>query len=126
VSWVADTSWLYALIDEADRHHLKARGQASKPEPVEVPEAILAETLDLIRYRHGKKLAEAALKGFERLPHFVLGEGAPCRETASVWRAHEGLSYADAAAVAAAQKRGFGLRSFDGRQLRALAATRPD
>ena len=120
MSWVADTSWLYALIDDADPHHAKARSQAGEPEPVEVPEVILAETLDLLHYRHGRKAAEAALEGFEKLPHFALGGGAPLAETASVWRDHAGLSYADAAAVAAARKHKFGLRSFDKRQLRAL------
>ena len=126
MSWVADTSWLYALIDGADPHHLKARSQASQPDPVEVPEVVLAETLDLVRYRHGRKVAQAALTGFELLPHFALGEGAPHGETAAVWRGHTALSYADAAAVATARRRGFGLRSFDRRQLRAFAAARPE
>lgn len=124
MSWVADTSWLYALIDDADPHHGEARGQAKKPDPVEVPEVILAETLDLIRYRHGNKVAKDALEGFERLPHFALGEGVAHDAVVGVWREHDTLSYADATAVAAARRRNFGLRSFDRRQLRALEQSR--
>lgn len=122
MSWVADTSWLYALVDDADRHHATARHEAEVPEPVEVPEAILAETLDLIRYRHGKRAALAALDGFERLPHFVLGDGDAHDGTVEVWRQHAGLTFADAAAVATARRRRYRLRSFDRRQLRASAA----
>lgn len=125
MSWVADTSWLYALIDDADPHHAKARSQAGEPEPIEVPDVVLAETLDLIRYRFGKEAAVEALEGFEKLPHFALGGGAPLGETANVWRSHAALSYADAAAVAAARKRKFGLRSFDRRQLRAMEDAAP-
>ncbi len=124
MSWVADTSWLYALIDDADPHHTKARDQASEPDPVEVPEVILAEALDLIRCRHGPKVARAALAGFEKLPHFVLGEATSHLDTVVVWRTNSALSFADAAAVAAARRRSFGLRSFDQRQLRVLAAAR--
>ena len=122
MTWVADTSWLYALIDDADPHHVQARREASQPDPVEVPEAILAETLDLIRYRHGKEVAKDALGGFARLPQFALGEAAPHADVASIWRAHAALSYADATAVAVARRRNMGLRSFDRRQLRALRA----
>lgn len=124
MSWVADTSWLYALVDEADPHHGEARNQAQEPEPVEVPEVILAETLDLIRYRHGKGFAKETLAGFEHLPHFVLGESVVHAEAAAVWREHGALSYADAVAIAAARRRDFALRSFDRRQLRALRETR--
>lgn len=120
MTWVADTSWLYALVDDADPHHVNARNQAKAPEPVEIPPAILAETLDLIRYRHGKKAAAAALAGFEALPHFAIEEEGDHKATAAVWRAHEALTYADASAVAAAHRLRFGLRSFDRRQLRAL------
>lgn len=124
MTWVADTSWLYALVDEADPHHREARQQAAQPDPVEVPEIILAETIDLIRYRHGRDSAEAALADFERLPHFALGEGVPHAETSSVWREHSTLSYADASAVALAYRHNFGLRSFDRRQLRAYQSRR--
>ncbi|HEX9710040.1 MAG TPA: PIN domain-containing protein [Candidatus Thermoplasmatota archaeon] len=123
MTWVADTSWLYALVDLADPHHAKARAQAAQPDPVEVPEVILAETLDLVRYRHGRNAAVQALDGFGRLPHFVLGESPRHAETVSVWRAHDALSYADAAAVAQARSRGYGLRSFDARQIRAFGGS---
>ena len=120
MSWIADTSWLYALVDNADPHHEDARSQAKIPAPVEIPQAIMAETLDLIRYRHGKKAAIAALVGYEALPHFAIQDEGDHAATAVVWRQHEGLTYADATAVAAAKRRGFGLRSFDRRQVRAL------
>jgi predicted nucleic acid-binding protein len=120
MTWVADTSWLYALIDDADPHHAEARAQAREPDPVEIPEAILAETLDLIRYRHGKGFAVKVLDGFVRLPHFVLGGGAALDEAAGVWRSRLALSYADAVAIAVARGLNAGLRSFDRRQLRAL------
>jgi predicted nucleic acid-binding protein len=125
MTWVADTSWLYALVDSADPHHLKARNEARQADPVEVPEVIVAETLDLIRYRFGKAAARRALEGFERLPHFALGEQPGHSEAVSVWSANEALSYADATAVALARTRGFGLRSFDERQLKALRANAP-
>ena len=125
MSWVADTSWLYALMDTADTHHDEARAQAEEPAPVEIPEPILAETLDLIAHRHGKALAELTLKGFERLPHFVLGEPSPHAESVSVWRDNRGLSFADATAVAHARTRNYGLRTFDRRQQRAFQAAKP-
>ncbi len=124
MTWVADTSWLYALVDDRDPHHLQARSKARQPEPVEVPETILAETLDLIRYRQGKQASKDALRGFERLPHFVLGAPIRLEEVAAVWRAEEALSFADSTAVAAALSRGRGLASFDRRQIRARQLAR--
>ena len=122
MTWVADTSWLYALIDSDDPHHGQARAEAKEAVPIEIPDAILAETLDLIRYRLGKSEAIDALAGFEKLAHFVIGERASPAEVKRVWVDHKSLSFADASAVALALKRGFGLRSFDKRQLRAVRA----
>jgi predicted nucleic acid-binding protein len=120
MTWVADTSWLYALVDSDDSHHVQARAEAEVADPVEIPEVILAETLDLIRYRLGKRQALEALEGFEQLAHFVIGERAGLAEVKRVWSEHRSLSFADACAVALALKRGVGLRSFDKRQLRAV------
>ncbi len=125
MTWVADTSWLYALFDEADYHHRTARSEAMLAEPVAVPEAILAETLDLMRYRHGKPLAKKALEGLGRLPHFAIGEGVPHADSAAEWRCHAGLSYADATAVALARRKGLKLRTFDRRQAKALESAEP-
>jgi predicted nucleic acid-binding protein len=120
MTWVADTSWLFALIDPDDAHHEQARQEARQAAPVEIPDVILAETLDLIRWRFGKSEALEALEGFEKLPHFVIGERASLADVKQVWMNHKSLTFADACAVALALKRGFGLRSFDKRQLRAV------
>ena len=120
MSWVADTSWLYAMADELDSHHRSALSEARHPEPVEIPPIIMAETLLLVQYRRGKAAAEAALREIEKLPHFVLGQGTSHPEIVKIWRANAHLSYPDAAAVAAAWVKRFGLRSFDLRQLKAL------
>jgi predicted nucleic acid-binding protein len=78
----------------------------------------------LIAYRHGRKAALQALAGFGRLPHFVLGEQPGHGATVEAWRKNSGFSFADAAAVAHAKARGFDLRSFDARQVRALRTSR--
>lgn len=124
MKWVADTSWLYALIDDVDPHHREARGQAEQPDPVVVPQVILAETMDLIRYRHGKKAAERVLDAFEGLPHFVLGGDIEHSEASAIWRRHAPLSYSDAVAVAAARRGKMELRTFDRRQRKALQMER--
>lgn len=120
---VADTSWLYAFFVATDAHHKAAVDQSRKVEALHVPPAIMVETLDLIRLRKGlgRPGAEGALEQMEADSHFRLGE--PPHDhlaTASVYRAAQALSYADAAAVAAARRLGLDLLTFDADQRAAL------
>lgn len=119
MTWVADTSWLYALFDEDDAHHRKATQEAQDPEPVEVPPLIAKEVLDLARKRRGKPAALRMLADLRRIPHLVFVDEARPAATFEVWRA-QAVSLADANAIAWARYRGARLRTFDARQQAAL------
>lgn len=121
---VADTSWLYAFFVASDIHHSKAVQQSTKVETVHVPPAIVVETLDLIRLRNrlGRSKAENALSQMENDPHFRLADPPHDHAAAAqIYRAAKGLSYADAAAVAAARRLGLDLLTFDEGQQAAVA-----
>lgn len=122
---VADTSWLYAFFVASDAHHEKAVAQSGSIESLHVPPAILVETLDLMRLRKGlgRASAENALGQMEADPHFRLAEPPHDHAAAAkVYRGNRRLSYADAAAVAAARRVGGELCTFDKRQRAALGA----
>lgn len=120
IARVADTSWLYAVFDEDDAHHDRAAGLVRTPEITLVPAAIMNETLDLVRYRVGKKAALAAEESLESFPHFDTWFKVDGREAARVWKANRHLSLHDAHAVALARSTGFRLETFDERQAAAV------
>lgn len=57
---VADTSFLYAVLSTSDRFHETAAAEANKPEPIMIPAEIFSETLALVHYRRGFKVAREA------------------------------------------------------------------
>lgn len=115
MTWVADTSWLYALFDADDAHHRRALAEAADPEPIEVPPLIAKELLDLARKRRGKPGALALLADLRRMPHLRMTDEARLDETLALWKAAS-ISLADANAIVWAKHRGGGLRTFDMRQ----------
>lgn len=97
---VADTSVLYALFDEDDDHHEEAAADLGDPEPVEVPSPILAETIDLLRYRAGPTTASAALEDLLALPHVSTAGPVHVEAVQAVFdEAPGGLTLADAFVV---------------------------
>lgn len=120
--WVADTSWLYAFLHRGDARHRDAYQQMEEPSPVRVPPTILAETLDLLKRRHGKDVAVQAWGILSSLPHLQIGSAEPTKEALAIWERNPPLSLADAVAVADALRAGAGLRTFGDAQRKALAA----
>lgn len=70
---VADTSWLFALIDGDDLHHAKAIAQAGSGRSFLVPSEILAETLALVRWKFGREAQHALLAALTAMPHARIG-----------------------------------------------------
>lgn len=114
---VADTSWLYAVFDADDPHHVRAQAELMEPRPTLVPAPIMNEFLDLVRYRGGREAARAALRDMSAFPHFDLWY--PTEENAAIraWQTDRALSMHDAHAVALAIQCGFDLASSDKKQL---------
>jgi len=97
---VADTSALYALFNEGDRHHARASAAMESPEPIVVPREILTETIDLIGYRKGWPHARKALASLLALPHVRPAEPVNLDAVVAVYEAGGGdLSLADAVVV---------------------------
>ena len=118
---VADTSWLYALFNQADVHHDDATADVTIPQVTLVPTAIMNEFLDLVRYRLGKDAAARALDALQDFPHFDLWYPTEEKEAVAVWTTHPHLSMHDAHVVACARTAGFELASFDNRQKAVLS-----
>lgn len=97
---VADTSALYALFDEDDAHHARARDRLAEPEPVLVPREILVETTNLLQYRFGWSATREAVGSLLDEPHVAVAGPVPVE---GVWGAYERaegvLSLADAVVV---------------------------
>ena len=71
-----DTSVLYALFNATDEHHAAARQAVLSHYPIYVPGCVLQETLDLLRFRHGRQVASNALAWLKSTPQFALGGSA--------------------------------------------------
>lgn len=128
-----DTSLLYALFNVRDQWHGQAKRSVEDHRPLLVPPGILQETLDLLRYRHGAKAAEAAWHWLANADKVVL---EPRSGDASFSAVLEGqgragkaaggfdpaLSLADRWCVAYAVANGTVLLTKDGRQEKAFRA----
>lgn len=66
---VADTSALYAFCVESDGHHKQALAAFRDAEPVVIPTEILAETIELLDYRHGFAVGRKARAALAVLPN---------------------------------------------------------
>ncbi len=129
---VADTSWLYALLNARDEFHAVAVAQAESKESIYIPPVILAETLLLVQ-RRGEKLGRnghaLAVEAMDRLaakPSVLMAEPDHDHDaTSRILRAHPRLTYPDAAAVAAARRKAVPLCTFDEAQRQAHASARP-
>lgn len=67
-----DSSLLYALFNAKDQWHQDAKQALGEHRPLLVPPGILQETLDLLRYRHGAKVAVAALQWLAQADQVIL------------------------------------------------------
>lgn len=134
-SCVADTSWVYALLDEADAFHGRAVTEAERMEEIHVPVPVLVETLALVKYRT-EQLGQPEQQGLARTREAVasLAKRANMRlaspehdheATLRVWALHDRLSYPDAAVIAAARREAVDLRTFDRRQRTAHRSGKP-
>jgi predicted nucleic acid-binding protein len=120
--WAVDTSWLFALLNVEDAHHLRARKEAQDPGTLLVNPTALVETLDLVWGREGREGSLAAYRAILMLPQLQLME-SPKGAAMARWIEKFGrLSWADASVLCTAQTEGAGLRSFDDRQRKAFAA----
>lgn len=123
----ADTSWLYALMDEQDAHHDRALQTTEQHSQIDVHVLALAEVLHLIRIRARKLYGQTPALQAERATRKALlavGGLRFCTEldltrSAAIHDRHRPLSFADAALVAHAIGSGQELLSFDARQLAA-------
>ena len=113
---VVDTSLLYAFFNRADAHHEEARAAFRQPAPVGVPASVLQETLDLIRFRHGKRVALEAYHDLCALPHVRLLQAPAEKAVADLWSRREALSHADAGAVVTAWREDADLLTADAKQ----------
>lgn len=113
---VADTSWLYAIFDDKDPHHDKARAWVLEPRVTLVPTAIMHETLDLIAYRHRPESARRAYQDMLSFPHFDMDYPVDEQTAHAIWLREPALSHHDAAVIACAEATGFDIATFDRRQ----------
>lgn len=100
MSVVADTSFLYALYNEEDPHHVRAKKDLHSGEPIYVPMSVITETISLIHYRMGYATANRILKHVLNLPLARAHEGAPLPAVAAAFEHAKGkLSFVDAVVV---------------------------
>lgn len=111
---IADSSVLYALYDEEDEHHERARRALGHPEPVMVPSEILVETVDLLAYRWGWDRGLAALDALMETPHVSRADPVHLEAVHRLHRAADGaLSLADAFVVQTCRALGAEPLAFD-------------
>lgn len=125
---ITDTSFLVALFNGDDPHHQEARARASETKLVIVPGVVLAEFLQVLRYRvqaaqgekAGRSAARQAFQAIESNPTIVVQPDFDVRLASSIYHKSSQLSYVDAIGVAVAHRGSEPLLSFDRRQLAAL------
>lgn len=120
-----DTSVLYALFNEADDWHDKAKRTLRERRPILVPPGVLQETLELLHLRHGAAHARSALQWLAQQPMVLLdpaGAAQSHQAAAEAFlsgtrtpEAHR-IGFADVWCVAHALERGAGLVTNDARQ----------
>lgn len=120
---VADTSWLYALMDSADRFHDEALGEARTARPVLIAPETFAEFMQLIAWRRQvrqdptpRQTAIQAARTLLATPTLRVLPDADAGDSLDVMDAHPRLSYADACAVALARRHRESLLTFDSDQ----------
>lgn len=121
---VADTSFLYAAFDAADARHAKARDELAKAQALDVPLAVLAEFVDLVAYRQGRKVAVATLKALLALPTVGIRGLQHEEQAVALWANRDGISMVDAVGIQACLEHPSRLVSYDKRQAALLAALR--
>lgn len=110
---IADTSVLYALFDEDDKHHKNAVDAIEDPDPILIPREILVETVDLIGLRENADHARYILDILTSLPHTRIADPTPFEGVQETHRRNKKLSLADATVVQTCRVHGAKPLSFD-------------
>lgn len=117
---VADTSALYALLAKGDQNHDRAVDAVCDPEPILVPSTILAETIDLVKYRYGVIPGLQAMEDLMSLPHLAVADDVPFEGVRAEYERVGGrLSVADAIVVQTCRALGAKPLAYDKRLLKA-------
>jgi predicted nucleic acid-binding protein len=111
---VADSSFIFALFDEREPGHAKARTWAEDAEPIVVLPEVLGETLGVAHRRLGLLKAQAIWRGLANMPHVEFLETTDIQRVADTFhRASGKLSWVDAAVVARCKAEGAEALCFD-------------
>lgn len=113
---VVDTSLLYALFNRSDIHHQEAQDAFRQPAPIGVPASVLQETLDLVRFRHGKQSAVHAYEDLLSLAHVRFLQPPAGTAVSKLWAEEDPLSHADAGAIVTAWSEDADLLTKDAKQ----------
>lgn len=113
MSRVVDTSVLYALFDEADAHHERARRDLAAQPRWAVPLAVLVEFLLVVRRRHGKPVAQRAMQDLQGMGRLDIVQPQDAAKVLALWRDHPTLSAPDAVGLQEALHTGVPLLTYD-------------
>lgn len=97
---IADSSFLYALIDHADSRRPHALAAFGDPEPIGIPPEVTGELLGLVHKRIGFREAALLWSALRAKPHVrFLGTSAPDETSVEFRNGLGALSWVDAAVV---------------------------
>lgn len=120
---VVDTSWLYALMDTADRFHDDALAEARTARPLLVAPETFGEFMQLVAWRRQvrqdptpRQTAIHTARTLLATPTLRVLPDTDAGDCLDVMDAHPRLSYADACAVALARRHRESLLTFDNDQ----------
>lgn len=120
---VADSSFIFALFDEAEPGHAQAYEWAEDGEGIEILPEVLGETLGVAHRRLGFAKARLMWEGLIQMPQVEVLETADVEALADVFLRSGGkLSWVDAAVVAACKASGARPLCFDKDIVQALRA----
>jgi predicted nucleic acid-binding protein len=118
---VADTSALYALLNESDPHHTDARAAFEDPDPILMPTEILAETIQMVHYRKGPDAGRRVLEAVFALPQARIADPVDVAAVRQVYKDGKGrLSIFDAFVIQTCRQHAAAALTFDDDIRRAL------
>lgn len=119
---VVDTSVLYALFDDADAHHARARADLGSRRRWAVPFAVLVEFLLVVHRRKGREAAQRALDDLDSLGTMDVLQPQDVGKALAIWRGNPALSAADAVGIQESLQSGVPLLTYDEDQAKAYRA----
>lgn len=99
MTFVLDTSFVYALFVAADAHHEKARAMLAEPVPMYLPTEIALETAELFEHRDSRARAVECIESLLALPHVRIAPPVEIAGVVAEWKRSPRLSLADAFVV---------------------------